>query len=423
MLIGTEIPRTKKARGASPGFDLAYSTPMLDSSDIRLGYCTNVHAGHDFDSTIANLQRYAVAARHQLGLNGPLDIGLWLSAEALNRVGNRALEFRDALTALNLRVFTFNGFPYGDFHEPVVKHRVYEPSWADESRLHYTLSLIAVLGTLTDQTHTGSISTVPIGWPDGGPCKPVDLDAAAVNLRVVADVLATHYQQTGRLIHLDLEPEPGCILSTSDDVVTFWEQHLLTDCRSEHAIREHLRVCHDICHAAVMFEDQTEVFAKYTAAGIQVGKVQISSAVRAELHSPQPEVAAMEALRTFVEPRYLHQTTVRLNPTTAHNRNSIAFFEDLPLALQAMSAGSAPVEARVHFHIPIFMNALGLLGTTQNEIEPAIRAALAAGVEHFEVETYAWNVLPRSAAGDLDLATGIAHELRYAATLMNSLLR
>ena len=31
--------------------------------------------------------------------------------------------------------FTFNGFPYGDFHQSVVKHRVYEPTWADAERL------------------------------------------------------------------------------------------------------------------------------------------------------------------------------------------------------------------------------------------------------------------------------------------------
>ncbi|MGE3109248.1 MAG: metabolite traffic protein EboE [Phycisphaerales bacterium] len=396
---------------------------LVNAGDVRLGYCTNVHAGHDLDSTLANLKRHASTVRESLGLAGRLDIGLWLSAGAVDAAAGRVLELRQALRDSGLRAFSFNGFPYGDFHEPVVKHAVYEPNWADPRRVRYTLDLIAVLGGLLGEHDQGSISTVPVGWP-GTPCAPVDPERAAMNLRYVADVLARTRQETGQLIHLDLEPEPGCILSTSDDVIAFWKRHLLVGgAGAEGPVREHLRVCHDVCHAAVMFEDQAQVLNTYSAAGIQVGKVQISSAPRIELAGGAQDRAAMHALESFAEARYLHQTCVRSGRSGQADPGAPDFHEDLPAALSALRGRSAPGEARVHFHVPIFMDSIGPLGTTQDHIEPAIRAALASGVNHFEVETYAWNVFPPALAGDVDLAAGIAREMRFAAGLINWLLR
>jgi hypothetical protein len=58
------------------------------------------------------------------------------------------------------------------------------------------------------------------------------------------------------------------------------------------------------------------------------------------------------------------------------------------------------------------MASIGVLGTTQEEIRPAIALALGAGVKHFEVETYAWTVLPEHLR-PVELAAGIADELRW----------
>ena len=85
-------------------------------------------------------------------------------------------------------------------------------------------------------------------------------------------------QETGRLIYLCLEPEPGCVLSFTDDAVHFFQWQLFGH-EDEQTVRRHIRVCHDICHAAVMFEDQDQVLGKYAAAGIQVGKIQVSAAL------------------------------------------------------------------------------------------------------------------------------------------------
>ena len=233
--------------------------------------------------------------------------------------------------------FTLNGFPYGDFHQDVVKHQVYFPTWAQPARTDYTRDLIAILHRLLPEGKEGSISTLPIAWGSPEP-KFDELHQAAAALAKVAEHLAEFERSTGRLIHIDIEPEPGCILQRLGDVVRFFENYLLLPGRDEAVIRRYLRVCHDVCHAAVMFEEQADVLNRYRSAGIEVGKVQVSSAVALDLDElPASERAqALQQLAEFNEPRYLHQTMIRLDPEVPP-----VFFEDLHLALASPGAGGA----------------------------------------------------------------------------------
>jgi hypothetical protein len=139
---------------------------------------------------------------------------------------------------------------------------------------------------------------------------------------------------------------------------------------------------------------------------------QISSAVRLCLNElgGYRRHAAIDELRAFDEPRYLHQTVTR-------NDKELTFFEDLSAALREgdkPAPGTQPAdEWRVHFHVPIFADRIGLLRTTADQILPCIKAARERhDVRHFEVETYAWNVLPPALQIN-DLVEGIAHELRW----------
>jgi len=211
-------------------------------------------------------------------------------------------------------------------------------------------------------------------------------------------------QEQHQLIHVDLEPEPGCYLDTSSDVVQFFETYLLRDSNNAR-IRRHLRVCHDICHAAVMFEDDADAIANYENAGIQIGKVQISSAVR--MAGDQLDEAdrrrALDQLRSFAEDRYLHQTMIRDSD----------FHDDLPAALDEPSADDLQREWRVHFHVPLYLERFGLLETTQERIDTCLAVLKGhPSVQHYEAETYAWSVLP-SDLRVADLAEGIANELSW----------
>ena len=132
-----------------------------------------------------------------------------------------------------------------------------------------------------------------------------------------------------------------------------------------------------------------------------------------------------KALSSFAEDRYLHQTTFG-----SHDQ-LIQYREDLPLALEDINRDSdEPIydEIRVHFHVPIYLESFGVLGTTQNEIVRCLTELKTHQADtdiplHLEVETYAWNVLPESLRQPR-LADGIAQEMTWLAgqlseTLMN----
>jgi hypothetical protein len=376
------------------------------------GYCTNVHAGATLEATRASLQRHALAVKAAYSPDRPMGVGLWLSAQAAEQLvtEKREGEFAEWLADRGLLPYTLNGFPYGDFHEEVVKHRVYEPTWWKPERLKYTMKLVEILDTILPPGMEGSISTLPIAW--GTPCPSRgELEQAAANLRQAAAWMHQLHEETGRLIYLCLEPEPGCVFSFADDAVHFFQWQLL-DREDDEFVRRHLRICHDVCHAAVMFEDQDMVIRKYREAGIEVGKVQISAALRMELDlfeppSAQPRAEALRQLASFAEDRYLHQTVVRRG-------GEDAFYEDLRLALDAEAADPRG-EWRVHFHVPIYLAEFGRLHSTQEQIGQCLAAIRRhSACRHFEVETYAWGVLPPDLTQP-DLAAGIAQELRWLA--------
>jgi hypothetical protein len=380
-------------------------TDLMDRDLATIGYCTNVHAGADWESTRINLERYALRVKQRVAAERPMGVGLWLSAVAAEKLETSGTvgEVASWLVNAGLIPFTFNGFPFGDFHQRVVKHAVYEPTWWDSSRLDYTMRLVRLQDSLLPPGMEGSISTLPIGWSKPEPTTQQWQDAAR-NLQSLADYLARIETERGRLIYVCLEPEPGCLLQRCSDVVELFERHLLPG-GNERAIRRHLRVCHDICHSAVMFEHQEQALAAYHAAGIEVGKVQVSAAVSArfsDMTSIDCE-SARRQLASFNEPRYLHQTVVR-------DEKGYKFFEDLSLALDAVPAQG---EWRTHFHVPIYLEKFGALSSTQSEIQACLRAIRSySNVHHWEVETYAWGVLPDELKQP-DLAKGIAEEMNW----------
>lgn len=339
-----------------------------------------------------------------------MGIGLWLSAQSAHQTvaaeyGVRSLkEFHEER---GLSAFTLNGFPYGDFHQTVVKHKVYEPDWGEEERFEYTLTLVSILTELLPEMGEGSISTLPIGWGKAANTR-TDIDKAVSLILRLSEHLQENEIESGKLIHVDLEPEPGCYLDRCGDVIDFFKERLFRE-GNEELVQRYLRVCYDICHSAVMFEDPTVSLDRYRSAGIRIGKAQVSSALKANFEGLGGEAReeTLERLRGFQEDRYLHQTVIREGP------GGFRFFEDLPAALASLSEGAGPSgEWRVHFHVPLFLERAGNIGTTQEQIPQVLPLLLASGVKHFEVETYAWNVLPESLRA-VGLADGIAKELEW----------
>ncbi len=384
-----------------------------------IAYCTNVHAGADLASARANLEKYSCRTREYFfGSKSPsagrLGVGLWLADEAAQQAlqSNQLPAFRDWLVEKNLRVFTMNGFPQGNFHQPVVKHNVYLPTWWSPSRLAYTRSLVTILQHLIEPEEIGSISTLPLGWSVPSPSHE-QLVQAAMHFACLAEELSRLLEETGKEIVIAIEPEPGCQLGDSASLRRFFREYLGQVANAEQ-VRKHITVCHDICHAAVMREDQRKELEAYREEGMRVGKVQVSSAIHIDWSSLDLEGKrrAWAQLASFAEDRYLHQTTIS-------SKSGIEWVEDLPqLLARVQDLAELSGVWRVHFHVPIFASELGALQTTQDEIRVCLDFMKAIPKEssfftgHWEVETYAWSVLPREFAPS-DLAVGIAEELLW----------
>jgi sugar phosphate isomerase/epimerase len=368
----------------------------------HLGYCTNCHVSLDGDPAALLRSLTLVSARVRATLEvAQLGLGLYLGAgvaRELTRMGSGSL--REALERMGLYAFTLNGFPYGDFFAKRVKEAVYRPDWTDPARLAYTLDLAHSLCDLAPAPVTSpTISTVPLGWRRGW---TAEREAAAARALVTcARSLADLAHVRGRQVRVCLEPEPGCALESTVDVVRFFSEVLDRAAGADRdLVRAHVEVCYDTCHQAVQFEAPGEVLGTLARVGIGVGKVQLSSAL--ELTTPSDELARAE-LAVFDEARYLHQVRARDAGGT----------DDLPEGIATLPRDRP---WRVHFHVPIDRERYGRLATTRGDLEAALDCVKAAGRPvQLEVETYTFAVLPERErpADEAELAKRIAREVAW----------
>jgi sugar phosphate isomerase/epimerase len=390
---------------------------------VHLSYCTNIHPGESWPEVRANLERYLVPVRERVAPGRPFGVGLRLSAESARALAapDALEELRGFLGAHELYVFTINGFPYGPFHGRPVKEQVYLPDWLDPERLTYTDQLADVLAALLPEGVEGTISTVPGAF---APRVHGEADQARMAQALLDHVahLVRLRAATGRRVALALEPEPCCFLETIAEAVAFFERYLfsaaavdrvaaaagLSRGASATAIREHLGVCLDACHMAVEFEEPAQVLDALQTAGIRVPKVQVTAGLRVVMR--EGDDATLDALSAFADDVYLHQVVERREDGT------LARHLDLPQALAAARAGKGrgTREWRVHFHVPVFRERYGAFEGTQQYVAELLRLVRErATSEHFEVETYTWDVLPEEFRRE-GIVGGIVREVEWA---------
>lgn len=391
------------------------------SGGLHLTYCTNIHPGNGWDAVFANLERYAPALKARFSPDAPFGIGLRLSAREARELleGNRLDAFRGFLDGAGLYVAIINGFPHGAFHGTVVKAEVYAPDWRDEARVRYTQDLVEILRRLLPEGVDGGISTAPLSyktWMETA--APGDWDAITRNVVRIAENLARVRDSDGKLIHLDIEPEPDCSIENTDETLDFFSRRLLPagapmlarslgiseeDARGR--LQDHVQVCFDCCHFAVEYEDPAGALARLREAGIRIGRVQLSSALRVRF--PDEAAACAEAarrLRPFADATYLHQVVEK-------GGGDLRRFPDLDAALER-APGACAREWRIHFHVPLFTDRYDRFESTQAYVREVLRSMVRnGGTSHLEIETYTWDVLP--AGLKQDLLESIAREYEW----------
>jgi hypothetical protein len=376
----------------------------------HLTYCTNIHAGEKWHDHFSILQENIPKIKKALSPDEPFGIGLRLANEASLELQNENLAtFKKWLNENDCYVFTMNGFPYGGFHRTKVKDHVHSPDWTTQDRLNYTLRLFQILSALLPEGQEGGISTSPLTYRHWHKEHKEVFKTATANIVRVAEELIKIKNKTGQVLHLDIEPEPDGLLETGPEFIEWYNKYLLP--AGIPGLQEHIRLCYDVCHFAVGYEDHLAVVNELERQGIKVGKIQISSALKASMPDEKSKREAVKnSLSVFNESTYLHQV-VALKKDGNFKR-----YPDLPEALQEVH-DSTVKEWRSHFHVPLFVEGYGVLESTQPDIEEVLsiqqRKPFTA---HLEVETYTWEVLPEQLK--LPIADSIIREMEWVRSIM-----
>ncbi|HLA54374.1 MAG TPA: metabolite traffic protein EboE [Flavitalea sp.] len=400
---------------------------MLTSAG-HLTYCSNIHAGESWEDHFARLKEHIPAIKKQVAPEIPFGIGLRLSNEAsLELIKAEQLQgFQSWLKEENCYVFTMNGFPYGGFHNTVVKDHVHSPDWLSPLRVDYTIRLADILVQLLPEGMHGGISTSPLSYRFWhSPSRKTDVfKNSTVNLLQVMDHLIQIQKNTGKLIHIDIEPEPDGMLGNGTEFMDWYMLYLLplgtmylqeklgvNAGASGIIIRDHIRLCYDICHYAVGFEDHLAQVERLKKLRIKTGKIQISAALKGNFPTDQEgRNAVADAFSRFNEPTYLHQVVAR------QADGSMIRYGDLPEAL-ANAAATPSVEWRAHFHVPIFVDRYELLLSTRQDIVRVLEILREQPfTDQLEIETYTWEVIP--AEMRLPLTESIIREVEFVKELL-----
>ncbi|MBH8565249.1 metabolite traffic protein EboE [Nostoc sp. CENA67] len=405
---------------------------ITTDSNIHLTYCTNIHPGETWPEVFANLKKYIPNLKSRLSPKAPFGIGLRLADVAAKELleSNNLAQFQEWLTEQDLYVFTLNGFPYGGFHRQVVKDQVYAPDWSKKERLDYTLNLTQILATLLPAGLTGGISTLPLSykpwWQADQATTETVFNNSCINLALVVAEMIRIRDETGKLLHIDLEPEPDGLIENTSEVIDFYQNWLLPiggkylseklniqQTLAETKLLEHVRLCYDTCHFSVEYEEPKSVFARLQSAGIKIGKIQISAAIQVKLPAEvEKRSLIVERLRPFAESTYLHQVIERQSDGTLHH------YPDLVTALPYLEQSLAE-EWRTHFHVPIFIRDYQILESTQDDIATVLQLLQTNNAcQHLEIETYTWDVLP--AEMKIDLLTSIQREYEWVLNIIRN---
>jgi sugar phosphate isomerase/epimerase len=388
---------------------------------LHLTYCTNIHAAHGWPAIDATLRRITPALKARFSPEAPFGLGLRLGARDARELlqDDRLERFRSFLADQGLYVALINGFPYGPFHGEPVKTHVYAPDWRSDARVDYTYDLIRILSALLPDGVAGGISTTPLSYKAWMPAPAgEDWERLTRNIVRVAERLVEVRRQTGRCLHLDIEPEPDCLLETSGEAVEYFQRWLqpiggaelarrlgIDSKEAREHLREHIQLCFDVCHCGVEYEDPAAALARLRDAGIRIGRVQLSSALNVHLPADPAETASVEArLEPFADSTYLHQVIEKQGA-------DLRRFPDLEDALHS-TATSAARQWRIHFHVPLFTAEYDGLGSTQADVSTVLHEVRRTDVtRHLEIETYTWSVLPQGLK--VEIVDSIAREYEW----------
>lgn len=392
-----------------------------------LGYCSNIHPGEIWAEHFQHLKTNIPLVKAKVSPQHPMGLGLRIADLASKDLQDQ-VQFNDLKNWLEkeqLYIYTLNGFPFGGFHDTTVKDHVHTPDWTHDSRKEYTLRLAHLLSNLLpERIKEAGISTSPLSyrfwWKNTDELNKA-IEKSTLALIEVVEELDKIHKKTGKIIHIDIEPEPDGILENHQEFLDWYLKTLLPLAQKyfaqkglkekniEDLIKSHIQICFDICHFGVSFDQPKNCIEELNQHGIKVGKIQISSALKVDLRDNAEEKLAK--LKQYQEPVYLHQVKAKLK------EGGYVQFRDLDEAFENYQEGIFE-EWRIHFHVPLFLENYGLLGSTQKEIIDTLEIQKNTPFsQQMEIETYTWGVLPSEF--QVPIHESIIREIDWVKSVLN----
>lgn len=365
-----------------------------EGRELAVAYVASAHPAPDVEGICAALDLHAGRVRQLLDVPR-LGITLVipdLAAVVLDNDPQALEDLRATADRNHIDVTAIHGVPVR-MYDPKRRYGVFRPDWAEPERLEHTLRLARILAhLLPEDAEAGLVSTIPFFWrtrEDSGTRA-----AAHDAIYRLQDGLAEQASQSGRLISVVMEPEPGCAVETSTEVAT-WLDPLILDTREGL-----LGVVLDTCHMAVQYEDTSGAVDLLTDVSPAIRKLQIANGLKIENPPRQ-----LDWLEQFVDPGRLHQTRER------RPDGKVWGVDDLSAALPGGLPGDS--EWRIHYHMPVHLHE----NTTQEITSSILHSVVSSvpSVTNLETETYTWPMLPhhlRPPGADW-LARGVALELAW----------
>ncbi|KMT65457.1 metabolite traffic protein EboE [Catenovulum maritimum] len=394
----------------------------------QLTYCSNVHPGESLDAVIDNIQTKFVKVKNARQLSS-MHSGLWLAnkaAKSLIDEPDKLSLFQQVLKHNGVELTSLNGFPFGDFHQAVVKNKVYLPDWSETSRLDYSKNLAKILALCMPKAQLkGAISTLPFGyaslWNTRKQAK------ATEQLIELIKYLIELEEKTGKQIQFGIEMEPDCVFEKTSQLVDYFKHDLLPAAAiagySKHQVLRYIGCCYDTCHQAVLNEDILISLEQISQLGIEIVKIQISNAVAADIKNTE-QIEQLNQL--FSDPKFLHQTKITSKASPQESSTALADLSKSELEQFLQQNQNQAFSARIHYHIPINQDSFpyGFISSTQD----AIKQCLSFLVNNpdcrpfLEVETYTWlNFIDASIKLDTQLISGLTQELTWLENTLSEL--
>ncbi|HFL8824107.1 MAG TPA: metabolite traffic protein EboE [Candidatus Azoamicus sp. OHIO1] len=392
----------------------------------NLTYCLNVFKSKNWEETLYNIKIF-VSNIKKTYPNKEIGIGLCIS----NSISKELIKKRNLLDLIilikneNIYIPSINGFVYKKFHQKSIKDKIYIPEWTSNSRILYTKLLIKILKELLPKNVNGSITTLPISYKPwiNKKNKTYIFYKSSINISKIIDILININKKYKKLIHLDIEPEPNCLIENSKEIVRFYKLWLLpigSDyLRNKYniekkiaiaLIKDHIKICYDICHFSTNFEKTTTIIKLLTKEKIKIGRIQISSAIK--IKTPKKKEKFKKIINKISHLSYspfLHQTVEK-------NNNQIKKFIDIKYAIKTIKKNKKS-EWRIHCHLPIYLKKYSILETTNKDTKSVLKNLINNKItNHIEIETYTYNVISPNS----DIMASIIKEYNWVIEILET---